>query len=86
MSNSPLMTGYVADRSPTGVARSLPVSRESLAAPWAYLPDEGGARRTVYGPLPLYATSEEATLAARFRWRCNQGRPRCARPVAIGSV
>jgi len=83
---APFMFGFISDRSPTGVATARLVSRESIGGAWTYLPDEGGPRRTVRGPLKLYATREDAVLAARFRWLCNGGRPRRARPVAIDTI
>jgi hypothetical protein len=81
-----LLFGYIANRSPTGHATATLVSRDSVGAPWTYLPDEGGPRRTARGPEPLYSTKEDAVLAARFRWRCNGGRPRARRPTPIDTI
>lgn len=84
---APILSGFLADRSPTGRAVALFVTRDGPGKPWTYLPDEGGPRRTVHGPEPLYATPEDAVQAARLRWSCTQGKPRYkSSPVPVDSV
>jgi hypothetical protein len=75
--------GYVANRSPTGDASALLVSRADDGR-WMFQPDEGGPLRELVGRHRLYAKRDEAVLIARFLWRCNGGRPRSMRPVSIG--
>jgi hypothetical protein len=65
--------GYVPERSPTGVAIALYVSREEWPhAPWKLLPENGAPMRELKEPVELYQTEEMAILAARRKWVCNR--------------
>lgn len=82
----PLLIGYLADRSPTGRATALLVTREGPGKPWTYLPDDGGLRRTIHGPYSLYGSPADAILAARHEWKCTQGKPRSAKPQPVDTA
>jgi hypothetical protein len=60
---------YMADRSPTGCATAVLCTLESGV--WGYTPVGQRTRCACVDGEKLYATEGQATLAARFRWRCN---------------
>jgi hypothetical protein len=85
-SSDPLLSGWLADRSPTGRAAAILVTREAPDKPWTHRPDEGGQRRLVGRGHPLYGSKEDAILAARFEWRCSEGKPRSPRPTPVDTI
>ncbi len=63
---------YMPNRSPTGHATFTLCTLESGV--WGYMPEGQRTRCAVVDGEALYATAEQATLAARFRWRCTNNR------------
>ena len=82
MSKTGPFDGWIANRSPTGVASATSVWWENDG--WKF--SGMAANMTAPRGEKIYATKDDAILAARFRWKCNQGRPRGKKPTPFATT